>query len=88
MAGIVRSRMWRSLLKGITRLPSATSAAISFIFGPSAPTRIFGIPKGLGPGAKAGVMSVCVVYSPRNSRRVPSCQLCRIAFVARTHSRI
>ena len=40
----VRSRMWRSVLKGITRLPSATAAAISFIFGPNAPTRIFGRP--------------------------------------------
>ena len=40
------------------------STAISFILGPRAPTRIFGIPYGLGPGLNGGVMSVWRVYSP------------------------
>ena len=44
MAGIVRSAKWRSELNGITRMPSATSAVISHIFGPRAPTRTGGLP--------------------------------------------
>ena len=44
MAGRVRSLKWRPLLNGMTRMPSATSAVISVIFGPSAPTWIFGVP--------------------------------------------
>jgi hypothetical protein len=61
IAGTVRSHMWRSLLNGMTRMPSATSAAISFILGPSAPTRILGMPWGFGPGSNAGVINVWVV---------------------------
>ena len=69
MAGIVRSVMCWPLLNGMTRMPSATSAAISFIFGPSAPTRIGAMPWGLGPGSNAGVESVWRVYSPFEPQR-------------------
>ena len=48
----------------MTRMPSATSAVTSHIFGPRAPTWTIGLPYGFGPGLKFGVMRVWVVYSP------------------------
>lgn len=87
-AGSVRSWKWRWEWKGITSRPSAASAAVRVISGPRAPSRIGGGPKGLGPGTKVGGISVCVVCSPRKSRRVPSCHAVRIARTAPTISRI
>src|ERR671916_777547 len=72
----------------MTRMPSATSAAIWFIRGPRAPTRILGMPHGFGPGSNATVIRVWRVYSPSNANGVPFCQWSRIALVASTHSRI
>lgn len=60
MAGRVRSAKWRALLNGITSSPSATSAAVRVITGPSAPSSTDGAPYGLGPGSKVGAMMVCV----------------------------
>ena len=88
IAGSVRSWKCRLLLNGITRMPSATSAEISVIFGPSAPTRMGGGPNGLGPGSNAGVISVWVVNSPRKSSFDSRCHAAKIALVASTCSRM
>ncbi len=45
---------------GCTRKPSATSPAISVMRGPTPPSQTFGIPWGLGPGSKNGVIRVWV----------------------------
>lgn len=84
----VRSRKCRWLWNGITSSPSATSAAVRVICGPSAPRRTGGAPYGFGPGTNVGGISVCRVNSPRKSRRMPSCQDARMALTASTISRI
>ncbi len=55
----------RSEVTGMTARPSATSAAIAHIRGPSPPTTTGGGPHSSGGGVKTGVMSVWVRYGPR-----------------------
>ncbi len=57
-AGIVTSRTYRSVVKPCSRIPSATSPATSVMRSPTAARNTFGVPYGLGPGLKNGVMSV------------------------------
>ena len=52
------SRTYRSVVKPCSRIPSATSPATSVIRSPTAARKTFGVPYGLGPGLKNGVMSV------------------------------
>ena len=69
-------------------MPSATSAAISVMRGPSAPTSTGGLPYGFGPGSNVGVISVCVVNSPRKSSGASPSHAARIALIASTISRM
>ena len=55
----------RSEVTGMTASPSATSAAIAHIFGPSPPTTTGGGPHSLGGGVNTGVISVWVRNGPR-----------------------
>ena len=68
-AGSVRSRKCRWLWNGITSSPSATSAAVRVITGPSAPSSTGGTPYGFGPGTNVGGISVCRVNSPAEVQR-------------------
>jgi len=56
MAGIVTPSRNRRPWKGSTKTPSATSAAMAVICGPSAPNKIGGAPLDKGPGLNIGVM--------------------------------
>ncbi len=55
---MVTSRTYRSVVKPCSRIPSATSPATSVMRSPTAARNTFGVPYGLGPGLKNGVMSV------------------------------
>ena len=57
-AAMVRSVSERRLLKGRISSPSATSAVMVVMSGPSAPSSIGGGPKAVGPGLNMGVMRV------------------------------
>ena len=54
-----------SEVTGMTANPSATSAAIAHIFGPSPPTTTRGGPHSLGGGVNTGVIRVWVRNGPR-----------------------
>ena len=84
----MRSVKKRSEVTGMTASPSATSAAMAHIFGPSPPTTTDGGGQGPGGGENTGVMSVWVRNGPRWSSGSPSCHVAKIARTASTVSRI
>src|SRR5664279_2459016 len=88
IAGRVRCRKWAAVLKGMTRTPSATSAARRTIWGPSPPRAMGGTPKGFGPGLNMGGIRVWEVNSPRKSSCSPVSQAAKMARSAPTTSRI
>ena len=70
----------------MTNSPSATSAAVRVMIGPSAPMSTAGGPKGLGPGLKFGGISVWVKCLPRKFNGALPSQQSKMALIAVTVS--